>query len=322
MKYLSFFLLVIITLVSCENDSKKADEISKIKMDVTVERFDKAFANATVANWKALRDEYPFMFSKSYPDSFWESKLQDTLQQELSAAVTEAFPSNLEGVAPEITSLFQHLKYYYPEFRAPRVITTTSYVDYRNKVIVTDSLDIIALDTYLGPEHEFYKGVQEYIRLGFIPEQIVVDLADAYAKRYMLPVKNKTLLDEMITAGKRLYFKDIMIPFKTDAEKIGYSPEQLQWAEANESDIWKYFIERELLFSSDAKLPSRFINPAPFSKFYLAEIDTESPGRIGQYIGWQIVRAFMNNNKEVSFKDMLTMSTEDIFNHSKFKPKK
>ena len=80
-------------------------------------------------------------------------------------------------------------------------------------------------------------------------------------------------------------------------------------------------MERELLYSTDSKLPGRFINPAPFSKFFLEGIDAASPGRLGQYIGWQIVRAYMLNN-EVSLRDMLIMSTEDIFNNSKFKPRK
>ena len=90
---------------------------------------------------------------------------------------------------------------------------------------------------------------------------------------------------------------------------------------ANESYIWRYFIERELLFSTDLKLSGRFITPAPFSKFYLEDIDAESPGRLGQYIGWQIVRAYMQQN-DVSLKDMLLKSPEEIFNNSKFKPRK
>ena len=117
------------------------------------------------------------------------------------------------------------------------------------------------------------------------------------------------------------YFEDKVIPFKTEAERIGYTEAQLDWARANESYIWRYFIERELLFSTDSKLPGRFINLAPFSKFYLEEIDSQSPGRLGQYMGWQIVRAYMENN-EVTLKDMLLASSEDIFNNSKFKPRK
>jgi hypothetical protein len=41
--------------------------------------------------------------------------------------------------------------------------------------------------------------------------------------------------------------------------------------------MWRYFIEKELLYSVDQKLIPRFINMAPFSKFYL-EIDNEGQG--------------------------------------------
>jgi uncharacterized protein YjaZ len=74
------------------------------------------------------------------------------------------------------------------------------------------------------------------------------------------------------------------------------------------------------LYSTDNSLPSRFINPAPFTKFYL-ELDSESPGRLGQYIGWQIVRSFMEHN-DVEFMDMLQMEATEIFNGAKFKPRK
>ena len=75
-----------------------------------------------------------------------------------------------------------------------------------------------------------------------------------------------------------------------------------------------------MLYSTDSKLANRFINPAPFSKFYL-EIDNESPGRVGAWIGWQIVRSYMKNN-EVSLKQLLVMDATEIFNNSKYKPKK
>ena len=125
----------------------------------------------------------------------------------------------------------------------------------------------------------------------------------------------------MIYFGKLLYFKDAVIPFKSEAERIGYTEAELDWARANEDYIWRYFVERELLYSTDSKLPSRFINPAPFTKFYLEEIDAESPGGLGQYMGWQIVRAYMKNN-EVSLRDLLIADPEEIFNKSKFKPRK
>ena len=85
-------------------------------------------------------------------------------------------------------------------------------------------------------------------------------------------------------------------------------------------DMWRYFIENELLFSTDAKLPPRFINEAPFSKFYL-EIDNESPGMIGRYLGWQIVRSYMKNN-DISVTQLMIQTPEEVYNNSKYKPAK
>ena len=88
--------------------------------------------------------------------------MKDTLQIQLLREVDKKF-NNLDDVEGEIESLFNHLKYYFPEFIPPRIITTTSMVDYRNKVIVTDTIALISLDTYLGSDHEFYDGIQKYI---------------------------------------------------------------------------------------------------------------------------------------------------------------
>lgn len=320
MRYLNVLPLMLLLFFSCKEERRLEQEIANINTDISIERFDKFFASATADDLPKLKRAYPFMFSAKYADSFWIDKMKDTLQIQLLREVDKKF-NNLDDVEGEIESLFNHLKYYFPEFIPPRIITTTSMVDYRNKVIVTDTIALISLDTYLGSDHEFYDGIQKYIVANLRKEQVVVDLATEYAAKYIYQPKKKTLLDEMIFFGKQLYFKDVVIPFVEEEERIGYNKEQFDWARANESYIWRYFVERELLFSTDSKLPGRFINPAPFSKFYLEEIDSESPGQLGQYIGWQIVRAYMEQN-DVSLKEMLIKSAEEIFNNSKFKPRK
>lgn len=318
-RLLSLFVIAIFG-IACEKDNKLEKEIANIGTQIEIERFDKLFSKSSSTDLKALQNAYPFMFSNQYSDTFWIDKMNDTLQKELFFEVEKVFP-NLDGTKEEIESLFNHLKYYFPGFSTPRIITTTSDVDYRNKVIVTDTIVIISLDTYLGSDHEFYQGIQQYIAADMNKEQIVVDITDAYAQNYIYHQQNKTLLDEMIYHGKLLYFKDVMIPFKTEAERIAYTQEQLDWALANENYIWRYLVERELLYSTDSKLPGRFIIDAPFSKFYLEDIDTESPDKLGQYIGWQIVRAYMDQNN-VPLVTMFDASTEEIFNKSKFKPRK
>lgn len=319
MKKIGIALVLLVVFFSCKNENKEEKEISKIDVDFKLERFDMAFANADVSDLPKLKETFPFLFSQRIPDSVWIQKMNDTLQRELNSEVKKEF-LNFDDVHYDIFRLFQHLKHYDNTFSEPRVITVTSDVDYRNKTIVTDTIIIIALDTYLGSKHEFYGDIPRFLTENMNKSQIVCDLASNYAKKYMFQSQRKSLLDEMIYFGKQLYFKDRMIPFKSDAEKIGYTQEQFDWALANESQIWSYFIEREMLYSTDNSLPSRFIADAPFSKFYL-ELDNESPGRIGQYIGWQIVKSYMANN-DVLMNDMLQKEAKEIFEKSKFKPRK
>ena len=320
LKPIYFLLLSSLTLFSCEKEDKIEAEISKISIDFTIERFDKAFAEVTPNTLPQLKQAYPFLFAKSYDDAFWLNKIKDTLQQELQNETIKKF-ENLKKETVEIESLFQHVKYYFPEFKTPRVITVATDVDYRNKVIVTDTIVVLPLANYLGKDHFFYDGIQEYIAEDLEPKHLVVDLATNYAKHYTFNQRRKTFLDDLIYEGKLLYFKDKVIPFKTNAQKLNYTETQYNWAKANEEYIWRYFVDKELLFNTDTKLPSRFINPAPFSKFYLEQIDSESPGEIGKYIGWEIVRAYMENNT-VSFKQMLTKSATEIFDNANYKPRK
>lgn len=320
MKSNLLYLLLVFTLFSCKNENKQEEDIAKININIAVERFDLFFSKTNAAELPNLKKAYPFMFSEKFKDSFWISKISDTLQKMLFSEVGKKF-QDFNETEQEIESLFNHIKYYFDAFTPPRIITATNDVDYRYKVIVTDTISIVALDNYLGSNHEFYTSIPKFIKANFKKEQVVVDLATEYSKKYIFQNPNKTLLDEMIYFGKQLYFKDKVIPFKSDAQRIGYSPEDMEWAIANESDIWRYFVEREFLFSTDSKLLGRFINPAPFTKFQLEKIDSDSPGRLGQYIGWQIVKAYMDQNK-VSLKKMLITSPEEIFNNTKYKPKR
>ena len=151
-------------------------------------------------------------------------------------------------------------------------------------------------------------------------DQIIPDLAKAYAERYIYQSQRKTLLDDMIYFGKRLCFADKMMPFAEDNYKIAYTKEQFEFAKLNEEQIWKHLIENEYLYNTDSSLPARFIADAPFTKFYL-QLDRESPGRLGRYVGWQIVKSYMKNN-DASLMDMLKMDAEEIFKRSNYKPPK
>lgn len=312
-------LLISLLVLSCNDNDKLDEAIEQVNVNLEVARFDREFARAQPSEIPILKKKYPYLFPAQYTDSVWAAKLNDSLQRELLSEVGRAFPDFSEE-EKDITLLFKHIKYYFPDYSVPKVITVTSDVDYNNRIILTDSLLFIALDNYLGPKHHFYEGLSEYIAAELDEKYIVSDIAAAFAKRVVPKPEQRIFLAKMVYYGKELYVKDKLAPFIGDAEKINYSEQQLDWAKANEEQAWRNFIEQEHLYSTDNKLGQRFLDPAPFSKFGL-ELDNESPGRIGRYMGWQIVRAFMEKN-DLGLQQMLNLSAEEIFKKSNYKPEK
>ncbi len=315
-----FPILALILLISCREENKLEKEISKIPLDLRLERFDREFGQASPRDIPKLKSKYPYLFPKQFPDSIWTLKLKDTIQQELLSEVDKAFGDFSEQES-ELTSLFQHVKHYFPGYHTPKVVTLTSEVQYDNRVVLTDSLLLLGLDNYLGEDHHFYRSVSRYIAKGLDKQYLVSDVTGAFARTINRYPRNRTFLSRMVYHGKELYLKDKLIPAASDAQKIKYTGEELEWAIENEEQIWRYFVENELLYSTDSSLDRRFLDPAPFSKFQL-ELDSESPGRLGRYMGWQIVRTFMDKNQGVSLTQLLDIPADDLFKKSNYKPKK
>lgn len=304
--------------ISCDKKSKEEKAVEAIPVEIKVVRFDKLFFETPPQDLGKLKLDFPFFFPKGNDDRVWLEKMQNPLWRELYTEVQKKY-ANFGAVQKELEVLFKNIKYNFPETKTPKVITVISEMDYNKKVIYTDSLVIISLELYLGKEHKFYQ-FPKYLEQNFEQNQILPDVVSAFSIQKIAPVTNKNLLSQMIYFGKQLYLKDVLLPEYNDADKMGYTPEQIKWCEENESYMWRYFIENEMLYSDDQKLANRFINPAPFSKFYL-EIDNESPGRVGAWMGWQIVRSYLKNN-EVSVDQVLKTNAKEIFEKSKYKPKK
>lgn len=304
-------------LSSCDQKSKTEKAVAEIPVEIKVERFDKIFYETQPEDLAKVKKQYPYFFPGN-DDNVWLSKMKDPLWRELYGEVQKKFPDfQTENSAAE--ELFRHIKYYFPETKTPKIITLISEMDYNTKAIYADSLVLISLELYLGKNHKFYQ-FPEYLKQNFEPRQMMPDVATSFIQTKIPSPSDNTLLAQMVYFGKQLYAKDLLLPEYSDAEKIGFTPEQINWCKENEGYMWRYFIEGKLLYDSDSKLAGRFINPAPFSKFYL-EIDNETPGRTGQWIGWQIVRAFMQNN-ETALNDMLKMDAKALFEQSRYKPKK
>ena len=318
---MKFFLLPVVfclLFVSCEQKSKVEKAIEETPVNTKVERFDKLFFETPPKDFGKLKKQFPYFFSPKVNDTVWLNKMTAPIWREVYTEVQKKY-SNTDTIQNEVETLFKHIKYYFPKTKNPKIITVISDMDPSNKAIYADSLVLISLELYLGKEHKFYQ-FPKYLKQNFEERQMMPDLVSSFSTREISPSIEKNFLSQMIYFGKQLYLKDVLLPEYNDAEKMGYTAEQILWCQENESYIWRYFIEREMLYSDEQKLTSRFIDPAPFSKFYL-EIDNESPGQVGAWIGWQIVRSYMENN-DVTIGELMKTNAKEIFEKSKYKPKK
>jgi gliding motility-associated lipoprotein GldB len=320
MKKIGILFALLVFVFSCQDKSETEKKIDEIPISLKLVRFDKLFFETQPQDLGKLKVAYPEFFPQDVPDSVWTNKMTNTMWKQLYGEVQKKY-GDFAAQKEEIEAVFKHAKFYFPNTRMPEVITVISEMDYNNKVIYTGDYLLIAMELYLGKDHEFYKSeFPAYIRQNFEATQIAPDVVSALSNNQVPDEPNKNLLSQMIFAGKELYIKDLLIPDYSDADKMGYTPEQIQWCQDNESYMWRYFIDESLLYDASPKLASRFIHQAPFSKFYL-EIDNESPGQVGAWLGWQIVRAYADNNA-VDVKELLITDAATIFNNSKYKPKK
>jgi len=321
-KLLVFLILNIFCLISiflgCSDKKKINSEIEKIPLKIKFDRFDLKFASIEKKEFQNFKKKYNYLFPSQFSDSVWLKRKNDTIQIMLQNEVNKIFPT-LSNIEKEAENIFKHLIYNFPSIKVPKFLTLINNVDYQNKIIFSDTIVLISLDTFLGPKNTIYEGIPNYIKSDMDKNRFGSILVDKIASSTIKSPSSRFFLDRIIYKGKILLLKDFVIPLSSDEIKIGYSNEQINWAKQNEEYIWKYFIENELLFKTDDDLIDRFIIPAPFSKFYL-EIDNESPGKIGQWIGWQILRSFRKKNPTLKISEILKLSYEEIFKEANYKP--
>ncbi len=319
MKLYLFFIIFLLSLFSCtKKDSTKVD-IENIDVNVEIYRFDQEFYTSPPEDLSKLKNTYPFLFPTQNHDSIWVNKMTDKDELELFDE-TQKIYEDFSIYEVQLNKLFKHIKYYYPRFYEPKVITLLTNIDSDNNVILTDSLLLISLDIFLGENHDFYSEFPNYIKQNFTEDQLIIAVAEKFAQKFIKPNHDKSFVSKMIQEGKKMELMQHFLPDTNEANILSYSDEQKQWAENNESEIWKYFIQNSLLFNNDPELSIRFIDQAPFSKFFTAN-DKESPGEIGVWFGWQIVKSYMKYNG-ADIQEMLVTPNEIVFKKSKYKPKK
>ncbi len=325
-------LSLLVFVASCKNDDLKIDT-SNIDVEIKILRFDMELFQVNQQNtW----DEIHKLSSKYTP--FWDlytyqilnvggtndKDFADRLLQFINDPVilksfeeSQQLYNSSEYLQNELTGAFKHFHHYFPEMTIPEVIT---FIGGFNQSVVTDSALLgIGLDKYLGSNSKFYRqlGYPVFARKQLNKENIAIDCMRAWAAMefpYNDSVDN--LLNKMIYFGRQLHFVKAMMPEIHDSLLMRYSKKSLAYCNKYEKEMYSYLIENQLLYSSKLKNIIRFTKDGPFTSGF-----KNSPARVGNWIGWQIVKRYLENNPDIGLKELMqTSDYQKIFVSAKYNP--
>lgn len=331
--YLILFSILIF-IFSCKRNPLKVD-ISGIETEVEIVRFDQELFSIplqdTLAELSALRNRYPEFFDlytwrvinaggiteEHFPEVMAQF-LTDTMVQNAKNAAEQEF-SDFQNTENELIKAFKYYQFHFPYKELPVIYTMIS--GFNQSVVTAENIIGVSLDKYLGRDYSYYQklsNVPLYKIKNMHPKKIPSDVAYAWGMTEFDESKHTTtLLDHIIYQGKLMYFVDAMLPEMHDSLKIGYTAEQLEWCKENEPQMWNHLVENRLLYSNNRMDILRFINDGP----YTTGFPIESPARSGIWIGWQIVRQYMQKYNEVTlFELMDNRNYQQILNDSAYFP--
>ena len=243
--------------------------------------------------------------------------IADTMITNVRKFVDKEF-ENFGKTEKQLEDGFRHYNYYFPKKNIPTIYTCIS--GFNQSIVVAPGLIGISLENYLGTDCQYYTmlGLPQYKIQKMYSERLVADVMYGWAStEFLMKAKEKHLLSHMIHEGKLLYFLDAMIPDAPDTIKIGFTKKQLDWCNQNEAQMWSHLIINQKLYITGRMDIKRFIGDAPYTNGF----PLESPGRAVVWIGWQIVRQYMDKHPEVTLPDLMQIdNAQELLNASAYFP--
>ncbi len=336
MKKIVFTLLVLASLYSCER-KRKIPDVSHIKIQLNVQRFDRDFfaidTNNISASLDKLQQKYPSFLNDFLYNILALPAVHDSVVKKVKLFLNDYKPvydsvqkkfASIKEYEQEIKKGLQFTKYYFPEYQPPQqVITFVGPLEgYGN--VLTNADFAVGLQLYMGKEFAVYHSdyisevYPEYQSRRFEPAYIPVNcMRNVIDDMYAPDASRNALIEQMIEEGKRLYLLDELLPETADTLKTGYTAAQLKGCYDNEALIWNFFVQNTLLYATDPMQTRDYVTDDPKT----TALGEASPGNIGQFVGWQIVKKWMSLNDKKTKDALMQTPAKQIFEEAKYKPR-
>lgn len=333
MKYTLQIATLALLLLGCR--SNHTPDVSSIQIELHTERFEKDFFAIDTLQLDAalskLNKQHPG-FTQDFLFNILGTSV-DSTQKDIPGFLRSyrtLYDNSITTFADfgkpetEIRKAMQFIHYYFPTYKLPtRLITFVGPINSYGNIITTNAL-AVGLQLYMGKNYPLYlseMGQQMYplfISRRFSKEYIPVNcvrnmLDDMYPNNNL----GRPLLEQMVESGKRLYVLGLLMPEAPDSIRTGYTQQQLDECYASEKNIWSFFIQNEMLYKSDPNLTRDYMNDAPNTP----ALGEASPGNIGQFVGWQIVKKWMDRNPKTTPAALMQKNARALFDEAKYKPR-
>ncbi len=346
MRNLVFTIVILSFLAACSD--KKAPDVSGIKIDLKVNRFEQDFfsidTNNIAASFNKLSQKYPTFLSDYLGNILGLPPMNDTSFEAFEAVkqfIRDYKPvkdsadkifKNFDAYAKELEQGLKYVKHYFPDYKTPPVINTfigpmdayyMAPLGGYGDVMTSEGL-ASGLQLHLGAKASIYHSQMgealypNYISKRFTPETIVVNnmkniIDDIYPEK----LGGKAMVEQMVEKGKRLYVLDKLLPNTADTLKIGYSSNQLKGCYSNEGSIWNFFLTNNFLYNNEQAILKNYLSESPNTQ----ELGPNAPGFIGLFVGWHIVKKYMEKHEDMPLMQLLQTDARKIFEESKYRPK-
>ena len=331
------FLLAAMLIFSCTN-ADKTPNVSNIKVELSTSRFEKDVFTIDSSNYTANLDiviaKYPgfgenFLATILNTDPTWSTDSAADYVHGFTTAYRHVYDTTqivFKDFTPyekEIKQGLQFVKYYFPAYKdRKRLITYIGPIDGYGDILTDDAI-LVGLQHHLGKNFSLYQSTfvqetyPEYISNRFEPAYIAVNcMKNIVNDLYPEKMDDKPLVQQMVEKGKRLYILSKLLPKTEEYKLIGYTNEQLKAVYEHEAAVWDLFVQNGFLQTIDNNIIKNYIGEGPKTQ----ELGDASPGNIGSFAGWQIVKKFMGKNSKMSLTELMTTDAETIFQQAKYKP--
>ena len=330
---ISFSCCLIILFGSCSHSNRFKIDTSKNRVEVKIHRFDNDLLSLDTTNMKAGLDtlyskyhDFLPVFTANILDTaatdtaavqnLFHQFLTNTSFKSVNKKTLQTF-QDVSDIEKQVSDAYTYIHFYFPDVKLPDIYFFVS--GFNRSILMNKTFIGIGTDFYLGSNYPAYKDfTYQYMTVNMRRECLATDLVSATLFRiFVMNSSEYRLMDNMLFRGKVMYLLSVFMPNETPENIMGYTPEQWKWAKANEKQVWGYVIDQKHLFSTDVLLIRKYMNDAPFT----APISQESPGRLGTWLGWQIVQSYMNKNPKVTLEDLMKENNyQKMLEDSGYKP--